>query len=187
MKKLILIVLCQILLLLLSGCTHNNKLYEINSQKVISSTEKAYDYSYCLNDQWFIDYLDDELTVYINKENDVSVSFIKIDYDNQKYGTNLESQEIPKLFVNKKIKSFDFNELQEDISRTDYHDQFKFRYSHGKIGTKKYQLVYFLSDYIIPSVSGEKVANCIVITYTEEKDKIIDQFLISIENTIHYE
>lgn len=188
MRKIILVVLCQTILLLLSGCTYNiNKLYEITSQKVISSTKEAYDYSYCLNDQWFIDYLDNELTIYKNKENDVCVSFIKIKYDNQKYGTNLESQEIPKLFINKKIRFFDFEKLQEETSRTDYHEQFKFRYSYGKIGTKKYQLIYFLSDFIIPSVEGEKVANCIAITYTEEKDKIIDQFLTSIEDTIHYE
>lgn len=187
MKKILLFLVSGILILFIFGCSVKSSLYEIDNEVLYQSSEEVYDYSYSLNDQWNITYSDEELVTYKNEENDVCLSFIKINYDNKKFGTVLDSKELPLLFSEHVNREIDFRKLKEEKSRTDYQSQFKFRYSRGQLNDWKYQLIYFVTDHIIPSVSGEKVANCIVITYIDEKDEVIDQFLTSIEDTIHYE
>lgn len=187
MKKYVLIFINFMMILSIFGCTNKNDIYKTDDRIVYQSSEDAYDYSYSLNEGWYIDKQDKEITSYVNDKNEVKLSFIKIGYDNETYGTSLESKDLPLLFSDYADKEIDFTKLREKETRTDYHGEFKFRYSKGQLEGKKYQLIYFLTDHIIPSVSGKKVANCIVATYTDEDDKNINQFIIGIENTIHYE
>ncbi len=188
MKRTIIIILLLILISsFLSGCKQNS-LYTINDSMVIESSKNAYDYSYSFNDNWSIETTqNDNYVKYINNENEVEVTIIKIRYNNAEKGTEIESKELPFLFKDKKIADITFKDMNEKIGKTDYHGEFKFRYSRGIISNNKYQCIYFLSDNTIPSVHGEKVANCIVITYQNEKDKNIETFLQNIEESIHYE
>lgn len=170
-----------------TGCSQKkSKLYAADN-KMIQSSSVAYDYSYALNDEWNIQIDQEDIKSYSNNIDDTVISFIKLEYDNDKHGVSMQSADIPSLFDGKKINNISFDDLEETSSRTDYHNEFKFRYSKGTSRNKSYQAIYFLSDHIIPSISGEKVANCIYMEYTMQDDRQIEQFLEEIEKTIQYE
>lgn len=188
MRKTIIIILSLFTIsIMLAGCKKES-LYTIDNSISIESSADTYDYSYSLNDKWeIVNTQNDNYVEYVNNENEVKLTIIKTQYDNAEKGTNIESKEIPSLFKGMSFAHITFDDMQEEASRTDYHGEFKFRYSRGILNDSRYQCIYFLSDNIIPSVSGEKVANCIIATYQDETDKNIDSFLRNLEQSIHYE
>ena len=186
MKKIFVLI---IIAFLISGCNKKKEspIYSIDKNSLYQSSANAYDYSYSLNKYWKIIYSDDNNKIYENDKNNVKIGFVKNSYNNSIIGTNISASEIPKLFKNYSINNIELNSFKENDSQIDYHDQFKFYHSTGTVKDNKYQAIFFLTDHFIPSVYGEKIANCIFVIYTDESENTISKFINRIEQSICYE
>lgn len=185
MKKILILLF---IAFIISGCNKKNEspIYSIDKNILYQSSSNAYDYSYSLNTYWKTIYSDDNNKIYKNDKNNVKIGFVKNSYNNV-IGTNISVSKIPKLFKNYTINNIKLNTFKENDSQIDYHNQFKFYHSIGKVEDSNYQAIFFLTDHFIPSVSGEKIANCIFIIYTEDSENTISKFINQIEQSICYE
>ena len=190
-NKKFLIVLMIISFLLLVGCqSNNNPIYTINSECLYHSSEYAYDYSFALNNYWSLDVKIHDDMIFTNDKNDVKIYIAKnIDNSKELKNKNLQAKELPSLIYS------EFNNLNLNIEKmisskhtVDYQNEMKFFHEYGTINDINIQIISFMSNYSIPSVSGGKAINAIAITYSNENNqKDIEKFIEDIEQNIQYE
>lgn len=192
MNKKYLIIFVIISFLVLVGCQSKKDLtiYEIDSDYLYQSTEDAYDYSFALNEHWILIRNNDNGMIFGNNKNDLKIFIVKnIDNLDKFKQSNIQAKEYPSL-IYQEFQKLDINFAKIDIdkSKVDYENSMKFYHEYGRINEKYIQIISFISNYSIPSVSGGKAINAVAIVYDNADDQNdIENFLMNFEQNIQYE
>lgn len=192
MNKKYLIIFVIISFLVLVGCQSKKDLtiYEIDSDYLYQSTEDAYDYSFALNEHWTLIRNNDNGMIFGNNKNDLKIFIVKnIDNLDKFKQSNIQAKEYPSL-IYQEFQKLDINFAKIDIdkSNVDYENSMKFYHEYGRINEKYIQIISFISNYSIPSVSGGKAINAVAIVYDNADDQNdIENFLMNFEQNIQYE
>lgn len=192
MNKKYLIIFVIISFLVLVGCQSKKDLtiYEIDSDYLYQSTEDAYDYSFALNEHWTLIRNNDNGMIFGNNKNDLKIFIVKnIDNLDKLQQSNIQAKEYPSL-IYQEFQKLDINFAKIDIdkSKVDYENSMKFYHEYGRINEKYIQIISFISNYSIPSVSGGKAINAVAIVYDNADDQNdIENFLMNFEQNIQYE
>ncbi len=192
MNKKYLIIFVIISFLVLVGCQSKKDLtiYEIDSDYLYQSTEDAYDYSFALNEHWTLIRNNDNGMIFGNNKNDLKIFIVKnIDNLDKFKQSNIQAKEYPSL-IYQEFQKLDINFAKIDIdkSKVDYENSMKFYHEYGRINEKYIQIISFISNYSIPSVSGGKAINAVAIVYDNADDQNdIENFLMNFEQNIQYE
>ena len=192
MNKKYLIIFVIISFLVLVGCQSKKDLtiYEIDSDYLYQSTEDAYDYSFALNEHWTLIRNNDNGMIFGNNKNDLKIFIVKnIDNLDKFKQSNIQAKEYPSL-IYQEFQKLDINFAKIDIdkSKVDYENSMKFYHEYGRINEKYIQIISFISNYSIPSVSGGKAINAVAIVYDNADDQNdIEYFLMNFEQNIQYE
>lgn len=190
MKRHYLIILVFISIFLLIGCQSNNPIYEINTEYLYQSTDEAYDYSFALNEHWTLIKNNGNGMIFGNNKNDLKIFIVKnIDNLDKFKQSNIQAKEYPSL-IYQEFQKLDINFAKIDIdkSKVDYENSMKFYHEYGRINEKYIQIISFISNYSIPSVSGGKAINAVAIVYDNADDQNdIENFLMNFEQNIQYE
>ena len=192
MNKKYLIIFVIISFLVLVGCQSKKDLtiYEIDSDYLYQSTEDAYDYSFALNEHWTLIRNNDNGMLFGNNKNDLKIFIVKnIDNLDKFKQSNIQAKEYPSL-IYQEFQKLDINFAKIDIdkSKVDYENSMKFYHEYGRINEKYIQIISFISNYSIPSVSGGKAINAVAIVYDNADDQNdIENFLMNFEQNIQYE
>lgn len=190
MKRFYLVILVFISIFLLVGCQTNNPIYEINTEYLYQSTEKAYDYSFALNEHWTMIKNNGDVMIFSNHKNDVKIYVVKNTENLDKLQkSNIQAKEYPSLVYQEFQKAdINFDKIEIDNSDVDYENNMKFYHEYGRINEKYVQIISFVSNYSIPSVSGGKAINAVAIIYDNASDQSdIEYFLMNFEQNIKYE
>ncbi len=192
MNKKYLIIFVIISFLVLVGCQSKKDLtiYEIDLDYLYQSTEDAYDYSFALNEHWTLIRNNDNGMIFGNNKNDLKIFIVKnIDNLDKLQQSNIQAKEYPSL-IYQEFQKLDINFAKIDIdkSKVDYENSMKFYHEYGRINEKYIQIISFISNYSIPSVSGGKAINAVAIVYDNADDQNdIENFLMNFEQNIQYE
>ena len=192
MNKKYLIIFVIISFLVLVGCQSKKDLtiYEMDSDYLYQSTEDAYDYSFALNEHWTLIRNNDNGMIFGNNKNDLKIFIVKnIDNLDKFKQSNIQAKEYPSL-IYQEFQKLDINFAKIDIdkSKVDYENSMKFYHEYGRINEKYIQIISFISNYSIPSVSGGKAINAVAIVYDNADDQNdIENFLMNFEQNIQYE
>lgn len=192
MNKKYLIIFVIISFLVLVGCQSKKDLtiYEIDSDYLYQSTEDAYDYSFALNEHWTLIRNNYNGMIFGNNKNDLKIFIVKnIDNLDKFKQSNIQAKEYPSL-IYQEFQKLDINFAKIDIdkSKVDYENSMKFYHEYGRINEKYIQIISFISNYSIPSVSGGKAINAVAIVYDNADDQNdIENFLMNFEQNIQYE
>lgn len=192
MNKKYLIIFVIVSFLVLVGCQSKKDLtiYEIDSDYMYQSTEDAYDYSFALNEHWTLIKNNDNEMIFGNNKNDLKIFIVKnIDNLDKFKQSNIQAKEYPSL-IYQEFQKLDINFAKIDIdkSKVDYENSMKFYHEYGRINEKYIQIISFISNYSIPSVSGGKAINAVAIVYDNADDQNdIENFLMNFEQNIQYE
>lgn len=192
MNKKYLIIFVIVSFLVLVGCQSKKDLtiYEIDSDYMYQSTEDAYDYSFALNEHWTLIKNNDNEMIFGNNKNDLKIFIVKnIDNLDKFQQSNIQAKEYPSLIYHEFQKlDINFAKIDIDKSKVDYENSMKFYHEYGRINEKYIQIISFISNYSIPSVSGGKAINAVAIVYENADDQNdIENFLMNFEQNIQYE
>lgn len=179
------VVLFSLLSLLLIGCqSKTDNKPQPSQDNTYYSSQDGLDYIFKVDDSWKV--LKTEPYYHFTKD-DMNLYVLKRDIDNQKYSMGTQSKIYPQLFIDYEFENIKFEQLKVESSQTDYIDELKFKYNIGRYNEHKYQAIYFLSENVVPSVSGKVVANCMLITYQDTSDTKVRDEINSLEKSIYYE
>lgn len=192
MNKKYLIIFVIVSFLVLVGCQSKKDLtiYEIDSDYLYQSTEDAYDYSFALNEHWTLIKNNGNGMIFGNNKNDLKIFIVKNTENLDKLQqSNVQAKEYPSLVYHEFQKvDINFDKIDIDKSKVDYENSMKFYHEYGRINEKYIQIISFISNYSIPSVSGGKAINAVAIVYDNADDQNdIENFLMNFEQNIQYE
>ena len=119
--------------------------------------------------------------IFGNNKNDLKIFIVKnIDNLDKFKQSNIQAKEYPSL-IYQEFQKLDINFAKIDIdkSKVDYENSMKFYHEYGRINEKYIQIISFISNYSIPSVSGGKAINAVAIVYDNADDQNLSLIHIS--------
>ena len=189
-KGILLIIFVLVIGTLVSGCQKKESpLYIVENNYQIDSTQNAYDYRFSLNSYWYCDQdnsvINDDCYKYINNENSDAIYVFK---NRSCEEEDIQLMDLPNYMHDQfSIMNINHSQIKPEKVRKEYYNEFKFLHEYGEYDQMHYQAIYFYSDYSIPSVTGKKVINCILVLYDETSKQTIQDFMINLEKSIKYD
>ncbi|CVH76279.1 hypothetical protein BN3662_01473 [Clostridiales bacterium CHKCI006] len=178
--------------LLLGGCMFSSEQDMSNQDyqyRYFDSSSTGYDYSALIDEQWILssDSIVSEDLYHLTYESAKLDMYILKDKSTLGLERRVPEQvnQLPEEMDEELARIGLSAEFNVEKSERDYYGEYKFLKQTGQYGDKQFISVFFQTEYVIPSVTGQLVTNCCVILF-DNSQEIAEDTITTFERTIEY-
>lgn len=179
--------------LLLGGCVFSSEQDMSNQEyqyRYFDSSSTGYDYSTLIDENWIqSDSIESEDLYHFTSGLANLDMYILKDKSTLGLERRLSEQvnQLPEE-MDEEISRIGLDPAGFDVEKTerDYYGKYKFLKQSGQYKDMQFIRVYFQTEYIIPSVTGQLVTNCCIILFDNSSSEIAEDTITTFERTIEY-